>query len=102
MTSSTRRDRRVLRAMRDSAATVVSARKSLRRTGELLEARSKVILSGLSDDGLEIYDRAALTPDDRLTNLKSARVWVARVENDISHLRAMLDRAIDMAEGGTR
>lgn len=100
--TATRRDRRVLRAMRDSASTVVSARKSLRRTGELLEARSKTVLSGYAADGLELYDRAPLTADDRLTNLRSARVWVARVENDLQHLRAMLDRAIDVAEGGSR
>lgn len=67
--------------------------------GELLEARSKTVVLGYSDDGLELFDRVALTPDDRLMNLRSARVWCARVENDLQHIRATLDRAIDLAEG---
>jgi hypothetical protein len=87
--------------MSESASCVVNARKSLRRMGELLEARSKVVISGYSEDGLELYDRVSMTPEDRLTNLRSARVWCARVENDLQHIRSLLDRAIDIAEGGS-
>jgi len=97
----TRREVRLLSAMRDTASHVITARSSMRRVGVLLEARSKEIVTGYSDDGLELYDRVSLTEDDRLTNLRSARVWVARVENDVQHIRATLDRAIDLAEGGT-
>lgn len=96
----TRREARLLHSMRESAASVVTSRKSLRRVGELLEQRSKVVISGYSDDGLELLDRAPLTEEDRLMNLRTARVWCARVENDIQHLRHELDRAIDLAEGG--
>lgn len=99
--SRTRREVRLLQAMRESAASIVTGRKGMRRMGELLEARSKQV-AAYSEDGLELYDRVPLTEEDRLMNLRSARVWCARVENDLQHIRAMLDRAIDLAEGGTQ
>lgn len=98
MTGDTKINRRLAKFTRDGVTTARDARKALVRIVDLLEARSKEIVSGFGDDGLEIYDRVALTPEDRLSNLRAARVWIARADNQLRHLESVLDRAIEVAE----
>ena len=102
MTGETKLSRRLAKFTRDGVTTARDTRKALVRIVDLLEARSKEIVSGFGPDGLEIFDRAALTSEDRLSNLRAARVWIARADNHLRHLESVLDRTIETAERNQR
>lgn len=93
------RDRRHLtRLSTDAARTATDARSHLLRAKELLERRTRDITVAVGDDGVEIQDRIKLTYEDRLSNLRSARVWATKCANEIRHLEAQIDKAMEVAE----
>ncbi len=90
--------KRLIRLSNEAAITALTGRVDLLRVKQLLEARSREIVSAYGDDGVEIYDRIRLTDEDRLSNLRAARVWHAKAGNELRHLEAQLDKAIEIAE----
>lgn len=93
------RDRRQLtRLSADAARSAVESRIHLLRAKTLLEQRTRDIVLSVGEDGVEIYDRMKLTHEDRLSNLRAARVWATKCANEIRHLEAQIDKAIEVAE----
>lgn len=99
VTARVERDRRHLtRLSTDASRTATEGRLALLRSKTLLEMRTRDITISVGDDGVEIYDRIKLTYEDRLSNLRAARVWATKCANEIRHLEAQIDKAIEVAE----
>lgn len=93
-----RNRRQLTRLSTDAARTATEGRINLLRAKTLLEARTRDITLSVGEDGVEIYDRIKLTHEDRLSNLRAARVWATKCANEIRHLEAQIDKAIEVAE----
>jgi len=60
--------------------------------------RTRDIVISVGDDGVEIYDRIKITHEDRLSNLRAARIWATKCANELRHLESQIDKALEIAE----